>query len=116
MPMGDEIGKGEATLPARQIAFVYAHASVVLDGYPASEVNAGRHKRQAFRKRAAKRSQYITGTPEEVPMERVINCPCGFVLRGKSEDEVVQKAQEHAKSVHGMDLSREQALEMARPA
>ena len=46
-------------------------------------------------------------------MEKVINCPCGFVLRGKDDDEVVQKAQEHAKSVHGMDLSREQALEMA---
>jgi len=51
-----------------------------------------------------------------VPMEKVINCPCGFVLRGKNDDEVVQKAQEHAKSVHGMDLSRQQALEMARPA
>ena len=59
--MGDEIGKGKATLPARKIAFVYAHATVALDGYPASEVNARRHKRQAFRKRAAKRSQYITG-------------------------------------------------------
>ena len=61
MPMGDEINKGEATLPARQIAFVHAHAPVVLGGYPASEVNARRHKRQAFRKPAAKRSQYITG-------------------------------------------------------
>ena len=59
MPMGDEIDKGEATLPARQIAFVHEHAPVVLGGYPASEVNARRHKRQAFRKRAAKRSQYI---------------------------------------------------------
>ena len=60
MPMGDEIDKGEATLPARQIAFVHEHAPVVLGGYPASEVNARRHKRQAFRKRPAKRSQYIT--------------------------------------------------------
>ena len=116
MAMGDEIDKGEAALPARQIAFVHAHASVVLGGYPAGEVNARRHKRQAFRKGAAKRSQYITATPKEVLMEKVINCPCGFVLRGQNDDEVVQKAQEHAKSVHGMDLSREQALEMARPA
>ena len=60
MPMGGEIDKGEATLPARQIAFVDAHATVVLGGYPASEVNARRHKLQAFRKPAAKRSQYIT--------------------------------------------------------
>ena len=61
MPMGDEIDKGEAALPARQIAFVHAHGPVVLDGDPASEVNARRHKQQTFRKRAAKRSQYITG-------------------------------------------------------
>ena len=59
MPMGDEIDEGEATLPARQIAFVHAHATVVLGGYPASEVNARRHKGQAFRKLAANRSQYI---------------------------------------------------------
>ena len=61
MPMGDEIDKGEATLPARQITFVHSHATVVLSSYPASEVNARRHKQQAFRKPAAKRSQYITG-------------------------------------------------------
>jgi hypothetical protein len=61
MPMGDEIDKGEATLPARQIALVHEHPPVVLGSYPASEVNAGRHKRQAFRKRAANRSQYIAG-------------------------------------------------------
>jgi hypothetical protein len=60
MPMGDEIDKGEATLPARQIAFVDEHLPVVLGGDPAGKVDAGRHKRQAFRKPAAKRSQYIT--------------------------------------------------------
>ncbi len=60
MPMRDKIDEGEATLPARQIAFVDAHATVVLGGDPASEVNACRHKRQAFRKPTAKRSQYIT--------------------------------------------------------
>lgn len=49
-------------------------------------------------------------------MEKVIHCPCGFVLRGASDEEVVKKAQEHAKSVHNMDLSAEQALQMARPA
>lgn len=49
-------------------------------------------------------------------MEKVINCPCGFVLKGESDDEVVQKAQAHAKQVHQMDLSREQALAMAKPA
>ena len=49
-------------------------------------------------------------------MEKVINCPCGFVLKGESDEEVVAKAQAHAKQVHQMDLSREQALAMAKPA
>jgi predicted small metal-binding protein len=49
-------------------------------------------------------------------MEKVINCPCGFVIRGVNDEDVVKKAQEHAKTVHAMELSKEQALQMARPA
>ena len=49
-------------------------------------------------------------------MEKVINCPCGFVVKGGSDEEVVVRAQEHARQVHQMELSREQALAMARPA
>ena len=49
-------------------------------------------------------------------MEKVIHCPCGFVLRGADDADVVKKAQEHARTVHGMELSAEQALQMARPA
>jgi predicted small metal-binding protein len=49
-------------------------------------------------------------------MQKIINCPCGFVVRGDSDDQVVAKAQEHAKQVHQMDLTREQALAMAQPA
>jgi predicted small metal-binding protein len=48
-------------------------------------------------------------------MEKIITCPCGFVLRGADDDEVVEKAQDHARAVHGMELTRDQALEMARP-
>jgi predicted small metal-binding protein len=49
-------------------------------------------------------------------MQKIINCPCGFVVRGDSDDQVVAKAQEHAKQVHQMELTREQALAMAQPA
>jgi len=49
-------------------------------------------------------------------MKKVIQCPCGSVIEGQSDDDVVRKAQEHAKTTHGMELSREQALAMARPA
>jgi predicted small metal-binding protein len=48
-------------------------------------------------------------------MEKVINCPCGFVVKGDTDDELVARAQAHAKDVHQMDLSRDQALAMARP-
>ena len=49
-------------------------------------------------------------------MKKVIQCPCGSVIEGQSDEEVVKKAQQHAKTTHNMDLSREQALSMARPA
>jgi predicted small metal-binding protein len=49
-------------------------------------------------------------------MKKVIQCPCGSVIEGESDEDVVKKAQEHAKTTHGMDLSPEQALSMARPA
>ena len=47
---------------------------------------------------------------------QIIECPCGTVLRGTDVQEVVREAQSHAKSVHDMDLSDEQAEGMARPA
>lgn len=47
---------------------------------------------------------------------KVIECPCGVVLRGSSDDETVANAQRHAKDNHDMALTREQAMSMARPA
>lgn len=35
-------------------------------------------------------------------MDKVINCPCGFVVKGNSNEELVARAQEHAKQVHQM--------------
>ena len=49
-------------------------------------------------------------------MEKVINCPCGYIVKGTTDDELVARAQQHAKEVHQMDLSREQALAMAKPS
>ena len=45
-----------------------------------------------------------------------IECPCGTVLRGADEDEVVAEAQAHAKSVHDMELTDEQARSMIAPS
>jgi predicted small metal-binding protein len=49
-------------------------------------------------------------------MQKVINCPCGFIVSGATDEELVAKAQQHAKEVHQMELTRDQALAMARPA
>jgi predicted small metal-binding protein len=48
-------------------------------------------------------------------MQKIINCSCGYIVRAENDDKLVVKAQEHAKEVHQMDLTREQALAMARP-
>jgi predicted small metal-binding protein len=48
--------------------------------------------------------------------KKIIECPCGVILEGESDDAVVIAAMSHASKVHDMDLTRDQALEMARPA
>ena len=49
-------------------------------------------------------------------MEKLVECPCGAQVRASDDDDLVTQTQSHASEVHGMDLSREQVLEMARPA
>ena len=49
-------------------------------------------------------------------MTKVINCECGFTVRGDTEDELVTNAQAHAREVHDMDITREQVLSLAVPA
>lgn len=47
-------------------------------------------------------------------MAKVFTCECGVVLRGVDDDDLVTKAQGHARGVHQMEVSREQILSMAR--
>jgi predicted small metal-binding protein len=49
-------------------------------------------------------------------MAKVINCDCGYVVRGETDDEIVAEAQKHAREAHGMEITREQVLSMAEPA
>lgn len=49
-------------------------------------------------------------------MDHVVECPCGTVLRAADIGGVVSEARAHAKEVHDMDLTEEQATAMARPA
>lgn len=48
-------------------------------------------------------------------MDKVIECPCGYLIRTAVEKNLVSRAQEHAKSAHDMALTEEEALAMARP-
>jgi predicted small metal-binding protein len=52
----------------------------------------------------------------EVTMASIINCDCGFVVQGASDEVLVANAQAHARDVHGMTITREQVLSMAVPA
>ena len=48
-------------------------------------------------------------------MAKFMHCDCGYVIRGKTDDELVANVQEHAREVHDMELTREQILAMAQP-
>ena len=48
-------------------------------------------------------------------MAKIIQCDCGYVVRGATDDALVAGAQKHAREVHQMEITREQALAMAKP-
>ena len=48
-------------------------------------------------------------------MVQVIQCSCGTVLRAPDREAVIALAQQHANEVHGLELTREQALAMTHP-
>jgi predicted small metal-binding protein len=48
-------------------------------------------------------------------MTKQIRCDCGFVVRGDTDDALVQAGREHARAAHGIDLMAEQLLAMAEP-
>ena len=39
--------------------------------------------------------------------------PCGTIIHGENDDDLVKKLQQHTREQHGMVLSREQVLGMA---
>jgi len=51
---------------------------------------------------------------EAIPVAKIMQCFCGHVVRGESEDELVANVQRHAREVHDMEVTREQILAMAQ--
>jgi len=48
-------------------------------------------------------------------MTKVIQCPCGYSMREEDDDALVRSAQAHALTAHGLELTRDQAMAMAKP-
>jgi predicted small metal-binding protein len=40
-------------------------------------------------------------------MAKIVQCDCGYVARGETDDELAANVQEHAREVHNMDITRE---------
>jgi predicted small metal-binding protein len=49
-------------------------------------------------------------------MAKVINCECGVVVRGDTDDDLVASAQQHAREAHQMEITRDQVLSLTKPA
>jgi predicted small metal-binding protein len=47
-------------------------------------------------------------------MAKIVECQCGYVARGETDDELVRDVQEHAKQKHQIEFSREQVMAMAK--
>ena len=47
-------------------------------------------------------------------IELIVRCDCGFEARG-TEAKLVPIIQRHGREAHNMEVTREQALSMARP-
>ena len=50
-----------------------------------------------------------------VAVTKEITCDCGWSVRSDTEEDLVDKAQEHAREAHHMEATWEQLLSMARP-
>jgi predicted small metal-binding protein len=52
-------------------------------------------------------------------MAKVVNCECGYTVRGEDDDEIVANVEEHVRQAHpemAGQMSREQVLAMAEEA
>ncbi|MGN6792131.1 MAG: DUF1059 domain-containing protein [Streptosporangiaceae bacterium] len=47
-------------------------------------------------------------------MRRRVSCECGWSAEGE-DAELIAAVQEHGRNAHGMDVTPEQVIEMARP-
>ena len=51
---------------------------------------------------------------EAMAVAKIMQCFCGHVVRGDTDDELVANVQVHAREVHDMEVTREQVLAMSQ--
>jgi predicted small metal-binding protein len=100
--MQHEVGEHQAPLAAGKLSV--DAASVDLERQRSAQLNP-----DAVRQRRA--NIRATATPykrirKEVQVAKQINCECGFVARGETEEEVVAQIREHMRSDHPALLSQ----------
>ncbi len=49
-------------------------------------------------------------------MAKVVNCPCGDVIKANTDDELVRLVPQHGKDIHSQEVKREDVLAMAQPS
>lgn len=114
-PSEREPHEDEPSLPSGEVGAV-DHPGRALDLDPARHVEP--HHRPAPSKDSANPVPYGWADMDEevhVDVRMLIECPCGAVLEGADIDAVVETATGHARDVHDMSLTDEQARAMARP-
>jgi predicted small metal-binding protein len=55
------------------------------------------------------------GAQRRSGIELVVRCDCGFEARG-TEAKLIPIVQRHGREAHGMEVTREEVLAMAKPA
>ena len=48
-------------------------------------------------------------------VDKVLRCECGFEAIGSTDADLVAAAQRHARAAHGLDVSADLVLALARP-
>jgi len=113
-----KVGEGNSRLPTHEGTLPRENVTILDVDWP-RQINAKWHTLQGYCKVTTSSLLDLAASlwPKEVnPMAKIIHCPCGFIVKGNTDDELVDNGQKHAREVHSKDISREEVLAMAVPA
>jgi hypothetical protein len=108
--LGGEHGEDEPTLGTVQLGLP-DQPPPALDRDIADDVDPDCHASNQILTRSRDRPLAAT---KEAPMELEVSCDCGWSFRGP-EARVIVETQDHARRVHELEISEEQARAAARP-